>query len=69
MGAPPSFSRNGPADLNGLAGACRWHEQNADEIIASCDTSITEAVNALEQAGWAKESIKVVGECAVVIVM
>ncbi|KAI0769147.1 glycerol kinase [Trametes elegans] len=38
-----------------------WHEQDADELMESCDTCITEATKALEQAGWAKESIKVIG--------
>lgn len=31
--------------------------------MASCDACITEASKALEAAGWAKESIKVIGAC------
>ncbi|GBE86240.1 Glycerol kinase [Sparassis crispa] len=38
-----------------------WHEQDADEIIESCDTCITEACKALESAGWSKDSVKVIG--------
>lgn len=38
-----------------------WHEQDSDELIESCDTCITEACKALEAAGWAKESVKVIG--------
>jgi len=28
-----------------------WHEQDSDEIMESCDTCITEACKALEEAG------------------
>ncbi|CCM00757.1 uncharacterized protein FIBRA_02797 [Fibroporia radiculosa] len=38
-----------------------WHEQDADEIMDSCDVCITEACKALETAGWSKDSIKVIG--------
>lgn len=38
-----------------------WHEQDADEIMASCDVCITEACKALEAAGWSKDSVKVIG--------
>ncbi|OSD04688.1 glycerol kinase [Trametes coccinea BRFM310] len=38
-----------------------WHEQDPDELMESCDVCITEASKALEAAGWAKESVKVIG--------
>ncbi|KAI0675939.1 glycerol kinase [Trametes maxima] len=38
-----------------------WHEQDPDELMESCDVCITEASKRLEEAGWAKESIKVIG--------
>ncbi|KAI0369831.1 glycerol kinase [Pilatotrama ljubarskyi] len=38
-----------------------WHEQDPDELMESCDVCIAEASKALEAAGWAKESIKVIG--------
>ena len=40
-----------------------WHEQDADEIMESCDICITEACKNLEAAGWSKESVKVIGQC------
>ncbi|KAI0793771.1 glycerol kinase [Fomes fomentarius] len=38
-----------------------WHEQDPDELIDSCEVCIAEACKALEAAGWAKESVKVIG--------
>ncbi|PCH44100.1 glycerol kinase [Wolfiporia cocos MD-104 SS10] len=38
-----------------------WHEQDADEIMESCDVCIAEACGALESAGWPKDSVKVIG--------
>ncbi|KAI0079869.1 glycerol kinase [Panus rudis PR-1116 ss-1] len=38
-----------------------WHEQNADEIMDSCNTCIEEAMVALEAAGYTKDSVKVIG--------
>lgn len=38
-----------------------WHEQDPDELVESCDVCITEACKALEAAGWANESVKVIG--------
>ncbi|KAI0734034.1 glycerol kinase [Fomitopsis betulina] len=38
-----------------------WHEQEADEIMDSCDVCITEASKKLEAAGWSKNSVKVIG--------
>ncbi|KAH9951162.1 glycerol kinase [Amylocystis lapponica] len=38
-----------------------WHEQDADELIHSCEVCISEACTALESVGWAKESVKVIG--------
>lgn len=40
---------------------CRWHEHDATEIQDHADRCIDEATKALEEAGWAKESIKAVG--------
>ena len=40
----------------------RWHEHDADEIQSVADECIAEACKRLEEAGWAKESIKVIGE-------
>lgn len=39
-----------------------WHEQDADEIMESCDICITEACKNLEAAGWSKDSVKVIGQ-------
>lgn len=39
-----------------------WHEHDADEIQQHADACVEEAVKELEKAGWAKESVKVVGE-------
>ncbi|KAI0782676.1 glycerol kinase [Abortiporus biennis] len=38
-----------------------WHEHNAEEIMETCDTCISDACNDLESLGWAKDSIKVIG--------
>ncbi|CAL1715600.1 unnamed protein product [Somion occarium] len=38
-----------------------WHEHDADEIIDTCNACIDEACTELEAAGWAKDSIKVIG--------
>lgn len=40
----------------------RWHDHDADEIQQHADACIEEASKELEKAGWAKESVKVVGE-------
>jgi hypothetical protein len=39
----------------------RWHEHDADEIQEHADKCIEQAIVELAKAGWAKESIKVVG--------
>jgi hypothetical protein len=39
----------------------RWHEHDALEIQHFVDRCIEEAVKFLEAAGWAKESIKIIG--------
>ncbi|KAM6497023.1 glycerol kinase [Amanita muscaria] len=38
-----------------------WHEHDADEIQHHADICIEEGTKALEAAGWAKESVKVLG--------
>ncbi|KAJ3516944.1 hypothetical protein NLJ89_g817 [Agrocybe chaxingu] len=38
-----------------------WHEHDADEIQQHADKCVEEAVKALEESGWAKESVKVIG--------
>ena len=38
-----------------------WHEHDADEIQQVSELCIAEASKNLEKAGWAKESIKVIG--------
>ncbi|OCH84614.1 glycerol kinase [Obba rivulosa] len=38
-----------------------WHDQDPDEIIESCDVCIDRACDALEAAGWSKDSVKVIG--------
>lgn len=45
--------------------AASWHEQDADEIMESCDICITEACKNLEAAGWSKDSVKVIGRCCI----
>jgi len=39
----------------------RWHEHDALEIQYFVDKCIEEAVKSLQDAGWAKESVKVIG--------
>jgi hypothetical protein len=39
----------------------RWHEHDATEIQEHADRCIEEGTKALEDAGWAKESIKAIG--------
>ncbi|KII87480.1 hypothetical protein PLICRDRAFT_43122 [Plicaturopsis crispa FD-325 SS-3] len=38
-----------------------WHEHDADEILKYSETCIEEATNALEKAGYTKDSVKVIG--------
>ncbi|KAF9446194.1 glycerol kinase [Macrolepiota fuliginosa MF-IS2] len=38
-----------------------WHEHDAEEIQQHADACVEEAIKELEKAGWAKESVKVVG--------
>jgi hypothetical protein len=38
-----------------------WHEHDADEIQQVSELCIAEASKNLEKAGWAKESVKVIG--------
>ncbi|XP_006461787.1 hypothetical protein AGABI2DRAFT_185889 [Agaricus bisporus var. bisporus H97] len=38
-----------------------WHDHDADEIQQHANTCIEESVKQLEKAGWAKESVKVIG--------
>jgi len=42
-----------------------WHEHDADEIQQHADACIEGAVKELEKAGWAKESVTVIGEYSV----
>jgi hypothetical protein len=39
----------------------RWHEHDADEIQQHADLCVEEAIKGLEAAGWAKNSVKVIG--------
>jgi glycerol kinase len=39
----------------------RWHEQDPEELQRSCEQCIDEATEKLEQAGFARSSIKVLG--------
>jgi len=39
----------------------RWHDHDADEIQQHADLCIAEAIKNLESAGWAQESVKVIG--------
>ncbi|EKM50153.1 uncharacterized protein PHACADRAFT_264722 [Phanerochaete carnosa HHB-10118-sp] len=38
-----------------------WHEHDADQIMESCDACIEKACAELEEQGWTKESVKVIG--------
>lgn len=38
-----------------------WHEQDANEIISSCNECVEQACKNLEAAGYGKDSIKVIG--------
>ncbi|KAM6497029.1 hypothetical protein JOM56_007502, partial [Amanita muscaria] len=38
-----------------------WHEHDADEIQHHADICIEDGTKALEAAGWAKESVKILG--------
>lgn len=44
-----------------LIHGCRWHDHDAVEIQDHSNKCIEEATAELEKAGWAKESIKVIG--------
>ena len=39
-----------------------WHEQNPDGIVECAKTCINEAIEKLEEQGWAKGSVKGIGE-------
>ena len=39
----------------------RWHDHDALEIQSHAEQCIEEAIKELEAAGWAKESVKVIG--------
>jgi hypothetical protein len=39
----------------------RWHEHDADEIQQHSDQCVEEAIKKVEEAGWTKDSIKVIG--------
>lgn len=45
----------------GLLSGDRWHEHDADEIQQHADACIEGAIKELEKAGWATESVKVIG--------
>jgi glycerol kinase len=45
----------------GFLSGDRWHEHDADEIQQHADACIEGAIKELEKAGWAKESVKVIG--------
>ena len=38
-----------------------WHEQDADEILQLSNVCIDEAIKNLENDGWSKDSVKVIG--------
>lgn len=38
-----------------------WHEQDADEILQLSSVCIDEAIKNLENDGWSKDSVKVIG--------
>lgn len=39
-----------------------WHDHDAEEIQQHANACIEESIKLLEKAGWAKESVKVIGE-------
>ena len=41
----------------------RWHDHDANEIQQHADLCVEEAMKSLEAAGWAKNSVKVIGAC------
>jgi glycerol kinase len=47
-----------------LSCSSRWHDHDAEEIQEVADKCIAEACKELEKAGWAKESVKVIGTSA-----
>jgi hypothetical protein len=49
-------------DVSYGIGTCSWHDHDADEIQQHADACIEGAVKQLEKAGWAKESVKVIGK-------
>jgi len=54
----------------GLLIACfSWHEHDADEIQQVSELCIAEASRKLEKTGWAKESIKIIGASACLVVI
>lgn len=40
----------------------RWHDHDANEIQQHADLCIDETIKRLEAAGWAKNSVKVIGK-------
>jgi glycerol kinase len=38
-----------------------WHEHDPEELQASCEQCIDDAVVKLEEAGWTRDSIRVIG--------
>jgi glycerol kinase len=44
-----------------LPSPTRWHEHDALEIVDHAERCIDAAIKELEGAGWAKESVKVIG--------
>jgi glycerol kinase len=39
-----------------------WHDHDAIEIVQHAELCIEGAIKALQDAGWAKESVKVIGQ-------
>jgi hypothetical protein len=60
VGSHPLVSS--PETLTGTAYG-RWHEHDPEEIQGISEQCITQACAKLEEAGWAKESVKVIGTC------
>ena len=63
LSTTPSLGKSPPAHPASRAHVLHrsWHEQDPDELVDSCEVCINEACKALEAAGWAKESVKVIG--------
>jgi glycerol kinase len=59
--APDEPPFNSPSPNSSFFAFNRWHEHDATEIQEVCDKVIEQAIAKLEEAGYKRSSIKVIG--------